>query len=251
MIERRQHARLALESRPPLGIRPEHPGQDLDCDIAPQLGVVGTEHFAHATGSQQRLDAVGTDLPADPHVRRLGRRAKECCRRFVRQQRLDLSVQFLVPGTLVPQKRVAVVRVAAQRLVIELEHPPPAISRHGQATGTEAGSGAGRAYVLVIAKPELAVLDRGQQRPGPIFVGVRDQDLHHPELVDRQPVGVPERFATQVAGDASGLEKRPDLLRLQLAARRENASLVFHAYLPAYLRAAISFTTVQTYWTNG
>ena len=49
MIERRQRARFALETRQPLGARCELLRQDLDRHLAPELRVVGTIHRPHTT----------------------------------------------------------------------------------------------------------------------------------------------------------------------------------------------------------
>ena len=49
MIERRQHARFALEARPPIEIRQERVVQHLERDLPSELCVFGTKNFAHST----------------------------------------------------------------------------------------------------------------------------------------------------------------------------------------------------------
>jgi hypothetical protein len=49
MIERREHARLALEARQPIRVGDEDLWEDLDGDIAPQSRVAGAIDLAHPT----------------------------------------------------------------------------------------------------------------------------------------------------------------------------------------------------------
>ena len=49
VVERREHLRFAMEARQSLGIVGEEIGQDLDRDVAVQLGVMGTIDLAHST----------------------------------------------------------------------------------------------------------------------------------------------------------------------------------------------------------
>ena len=51
MIERREHPRLALETRQALGIAREDTWEDLDRDIASQFRIARAIHFAHAAGA--------------------------------------------------------------------------------------------------------------------------------------------------------------------------------------------------------
>jgi len=57
MIQRSQHLGRALESRQPLGIAGEGLRQDLDGDLAAELGVSAV-HFAHAPSPQLVEDFV-------------------------------------------------------------------------------------------------------------------------------------------------------------------------------------------------
>ena len=61
MIERRQHACLALESREPIGVRREDAGQDLDRDVASEPRIVCAVHLAHSAGAKRRHDVVVAD----------------------------------------------------------------------------------------------------------------------------------------------------------------------------------------------
>jgi len=58
MIERRRRPRFAMQSLERLGVRFQRLGQELDGDLAPQLGVVGEEHLAHAAFAEAGEDGV-------------------------------------------------------------------------------------------------------------------------------------------------------------------------------------------------
>ena len=49
MVERREHLRLALEAREPIGVAMERLRQHLDGDVAVQLRVACPIHLAHAS----------------------------------------------------------------------------------------------------------------------------------------------------------------------------------------------------------
>ena len=55
VVQARQHLGLALETRHPLGILCELVRQHLECDLTPELFVLGAPHFAHPA------DAEGVD----------------------------------------------------------------------------------------------------------------------------------------------------------------------------------------------
>ena len=65
MIQRCQHARLALESTDPFWIRREGSRQHLDGHLAPELGVPRPVDLAHPTRAEQRLNLVGAELLSD------------------------------------------------------------------------------------------------------------------------------------------------------------------------------------------
>ena len=46
----------------------EQRGQDLDRDVAAELGIARAVDLAHAARAQQRMDPKGTQLPADQRV---------------------------------------------------------------------------------------------------------------------------------------------------------------------------------------
>ena len=71
MVQRREHPRFALEARESIGMARERRRQNLDRDIAPELRVVRTVHFAHAARAEQRVQAIPADRLAG-HVRRRG-----------------------------------------------------------------------------------------------------------------------------------------------------------------------------------
>ena len=61
MIERRQDLGFALEARHALGILREAGGQHLDGHVAPELGIGGAIHLAHAALAELGGDAVMRD----------------------------------------------------------------------------------------------------------------------------------------------------------------------------------------------
>jgi hypothetical protein len=65
MVERRQRLRLALEARPPLGIRRQQIRQDFDRDVAIELDVAGAVDLAHSAGADLGLDPVMTNNGTD------------------------------------------------------------------------------------------------------------------------------------------------------------------------------------------
>ena len=52
MIQRRQHARFALEAREAFWIAREQPRQDLDRDLATELLIMGAIDLAHAASAE-------------------------------------------------------------------------------------------------------------------------------------------------------------------------------------------------------
>ena len=58
MIQRGEHPRLALEAREPIGMARERARQDLDRDVAPELGVARPVHLAHAARAEQRVQVI-------------------------------------------------------------------------------------------------------------------------------------------------------------------------------------------------
>ena len=62
MIQRGEHLRLAPEAGDSLWIGREGLGQDLDRDLATELGVAGAIHLAHAASADGGEDLVRTDV---------------------------------------------------------------------------------------------------------------------------------------------------------------------------------------------
>ena len=58
VIQRRQRPRFTFESRQALWIGREGLGQDLDGDVAPEVGIARAIHLAHATRAEQADDLV-------------------------------------------------------------------------------------------------------------------------------------------------------------------------------------------------
>ena len=57
-----QHLRFALEPRETLGILRERVGQDLERDVAVELGIARTIDFAHAACAQEREDFIRAEV---------------------------------------------------------------------------------------------------------------------------------------------------------------------------------------------
>jgi hypothetical protein len=64
MIERGQHLRLALETCEAVGVERERVGDDLQRDVAIQLGIAGAIDLAHAAGAELADDFVRADTRA-------------------------------------------------------------------------------------------------------------------------------------------------------------------------------------------
>ena len=64
MRERRHGARLALETRPSIGVVCDIGGQDLDGHVAPESRVPCAIHFTHTTGAERRDDLVRAEACA-------------------------------------------------------------------------------------------------------------------------------------------------------------------------------------------
>ena len=116
MIERREQPCFALEAGEAFGIAREDPRQNLDGDVATQLRVVRSVHFAHAAGAELRLDDVRPQVPADERGALTHQSARERRRRCAHEarglrllceQRLDLPLQRGVAGARLGEKRGA------------------------------------------------------------------------------------------------------------------------------------------------
>ena len=143
MVQRGEHPRFAVEARESIRMPRERRRQNLDRDVAPELRVVRTVHFAHAAGAEQRVQAIPADRPAG-HLCPCGRRPggrhwnrvdtwrgeKSVVRRLV-QQRFDLAPQRLVVSTRLGEKRRAFAGWRGVGRVIQLLDPLPAFRRHG------------------------------------------------------------------------------------------------------------------------
>ena len=65
MVERGEQARFTREARAALGVSREVGGQDLDCDVTPELRVTRAIDIAHPAGPKRCDDRVGAELTAD------------------------------------------------------------------------------------------------------------------------------------------------------------------------------------------
>jgi hypothetical protein len=64
MVQRGEDLRLALEAREAVGVVRKGRGQDLQRDVAMELGVAGMVHLTHATGAERRQQFIGTQARA-------------------------------------------------------------------------------------------------------------------------------------------------------------------------------------------
>ena len=64
MIEGRQDLRFSLESGETLAVLRERVGQDLERDLAAQLGVPGAIHLTHSAHTERPDDFVGAQARA-------------------------------------------------------------------------------------------------------------------------------------------------------------------------------------------
>ena len=64
MVERREHLRLALEARQPLGVGDERLGQHLERHLALEPGVAGAPDLAHAACAEGGEDLVRSQARA-------------------------------------------------------------------------------------------------------------------------------------------------------------------------------------------
>jgi len=67
MIERGQHASLAVEPSSTVWVSQKYFGQDLDRDVASEPCVAGAIDLAHASGPEERDDFIRADVAACPH----------------------------------------------------------------------------------------------------------------------------------------------------------------------------------------
>ena len=61
VIQRRQHSRLALEPRHPVGVGRELLGQHLEGHLAAELGVLGAPHLSHPARAERPQNLVRTE----------------------------------------------------------------------------------------------------------------------------------------------------------------------------------------------
>src|SRR5688572_9133087 len=86
-----------------------------------------------------------------------------------------------------------------------------------------------RAWLIIIIESKRSEFGRCQERTSLLFIVGGHNDLDHSQAVDGEPVSLPQRFASQLAGDTGGCEKSLNLLRVDLAAGRKNTDLILHA----------------------
>src|SRR5687768_7638368 len=84
-------------------------------------------------------------------------------------------------------------------------------------------------HLRIIIEPERALLGRRQQRARLLLVFAGHDHVHHSESINRQAVGLPQRFASQLTDDTSRRQEALYLLCLQLAAGGEDADFILHS----------------------
>ena len=130
MIERREHARFALEARQPIGVGDEGRRQDLDRDVAPQLRVARAIHLAHAARAEQRQISYDAEPPADERSAAVasGHQRRDAANRRRREIR---------PPSGACASSASTSRVAARR---RRRRPPPRTPRARAASRSSAAS---------------------------------------------------------------------------------------------------------------
>lgn len=90
-----------------------------------------------------------------------------------------------------------------------------------------------------LVEPEFAVLRRREERTSPVLVSLRDDDLDHPQPVERQAVSDSQRLPSRFARDAGGFQECPDLMRVNLAVcDKYSSSLMVHVELLSMARVS-------------
>ena len=67
VVERGEQPGLSIEAAQSIGVRGQRARQNLDGDVATELGVAGSIHLAHPAGANRRGDLVGSDASAWLH----------------------------------------------------------------------------------------------------------------------------------------------------------------------------------------
>ena len=136
MADGRQGTRLALEPDAPRRVGGEDRRQDLDRDVAAELGVVGKGHLAHSALADQRAQLVGREAGADcgplGSGGQIGRKDihRRCGREVVAEQRVDLAQQRVVVAAFRRQERISLRRTPAASRVVQARDLLPAAVRH-------------------------------------------------------------------------------------------------------------------------
>ena len=66
MVQRRKHLRFALKASKPFRIIREEGGQNLERDIAIELGIPRPIHLTHSATAERREDLIGAESRAAP-----------------------------------------------------------------------------------------------------------------------------------------------------------------------------------------
>ena len=141
VIERRRGPRLVLEAPHRVGVARERGPEQLERDLAAELGILGQVDLTHTAAADERDHVVGADtsaqrrgllLPRQPlggHVHR--RRGDEVTRSRVRdEQRFDFPPHVLVGAARLAQKRRALFGRQRQRRVEQLSDPLVLLGSH-------------------------------------------------------------------------------------------------------------------------
>ena len=145
MVQRGDHARLALEARDPVRVGGELGGQHLDRDVTTELGVVGAVDLAHAAATQECVDLETSQPPPGEILR--GRAFgwsgayashERRSRNRLPEEVLDVAVQFVIAGRRTGQKGCALRLRAGLRCVVQVLDALPAFGGHGHGIWTDA-----------------------------------------------------------------------------------------------------------------
>ena len=139
MIQRREHARFAIEAREPAGIAREGVRQHLDRHLAAELRVPGAVDLAHAADADERLHFVAAECLVDERRVRVSEAGRHvACMagepafvgRRLAQQAFDLALQFFVGATRIGEIGRSIGRRQRARGVVQRFDLFPALRRH-------------------------------------------------------------------------------------------------------------------------
>ncbi len=141
MIQRREHAGLALQARAPFRVGSKRGRQHFNGHVASKRLVVCAVHFAHAADSDSFANSVSSEARAreravrgtqDTRFRQRDRWSahKSFGMWLVCEERLHFAPQRVIAAAGLDQKRGALALGAGERRIAEIVDPTPAITVH-------------------------------------------------------------------------------------------------------------------------